>query len=186
MRELLFRRSFFFTIFGLLLLVAGLNLYWFRDDFAALAHKFLRGNDPDVARWERWARQYDQLFAMLGEGERVGIQIEGQRSSGIVLERTSQGMIARRSLFLGREKPGVILTFPRRTAEQLLASVPGTDPEAIWQMMKDRLYTRQMTIWNDPDIERLQRGGYLAFMRAIDTRPPDVEWPGVKARLGEK
>ncbi len=69
----------------------------------------------------------------------MGIQLDGYRSSGILLERTAQRMVARRTLSLRREKPGVILTLPRQTAEEMLATVPQTNPEAICQMMKDRL-----------------------------------------------
>ncbi len=73
-----------------------------------------------------------------------------------------------------------------KTAKELLDSVPNTDPEKIWQMMKDRLYAHDIAVWNDPDLKRLQQGGYLAFMRAIDTRPSNLDWPAVKRILGEK
>jgi len=186
MRRLLVRNPIFLGIVGLLLLLTSINLYWFRHEFSVLARQILRQQDPEVARWAQWAEHYDRLFGMLVVGERVGIQLEGYHSAGIVLEHSPRGMVARRSLFLRREKPGVILTFQPRTAEELLATVPQTDPEAIWQMMKDRLYARQITVWSDPDINRLHKGGYLAFMRAIDTRPPNMDWPTVKALLGEK
>lgn len=175
----------FFGVLAVLILLALLPVVWFRHDFAALARSVGPG-DPDVARWQAWARHYDRLFAMLAEGERVAVLPEGSRSAGILLERRPEGMAARRSLFLRRERPGVILTLDDRTARELLDTVPETDPEAIWQMMKDRLYDRRITVWSDPDLDRLQRGGYLAFLRAIDTRPPGVDWPTVKARLGEK
>src|SRR5262245_24957092 len=175
------RNSTFFGVLIGLLLLAAVPLVWFRHDFAALLP-----DDSEVARWQAWARHYNRLFGMLGEGERVAVQLEGNRSSGIVLERRPEGMVARRSLFLRREHPGVVLSFKRDTAIGLLDSVPQTDPEQIWQMMKDRLYDRKITVWSDPDLDRLQRGGYLAFLRAIDTRPSGVDWPTVKARLGEK
>lgn len=184
--ERLSRDRTFFAVLAFLLGLAVVNLYWFRDDFASLARQVLPREDPEVARWQAWARHYDRLFGMLGEGERVAFQIEGARSSGIVIERTPAGPTARRSSFIRREKPGVVLSLEPGTAEELLASVPRTDPEAIWQMMKDRLYGRQITVWSDPDLDRLERGGYLAFLRAIDTRPSGVDWPTVKARLGEK
>ena len=186
MLNFLARSRAFFVVVAFLLLLAGINLYVFRYDFSVLARQVWQKEDAEVARWQRWARHYGRLFAMLGPGERVGIQLEGYRSSGILLEPTSQGVVARRSLFLRRERPGVILTFQRGTADKFLGTAPGTDPEAIWQMMKDALYGRQITVWNDPDIDWLQRGGYLAFIRAIDTRPPNVDWTTVKGRLGEK
>ncbi len=184
--RLLLRKPIYFSLVGFLFLLAGINFYLFRHDFSALAQQLLHKDDIELTRWQQWARHYDRLFAMLGQGERVGIQLEGHKSSGILIERTPRGIVARRSLFLRSEKPGVILTFQRATAEKFLATVPGTDPEAIWQMMKDGLYGRQITVWNDPDIDRLYRGGYLAFMRAIDTRPASEDWPTVKRRLGEK
>lgn len=179
------RDSVFFGVLAVLLLLAVPPLIWFRHDFAALPG-VLAPHDAETARWQGWARHYDRLFAMLGEGERVAIQTEGNRSSGIVLERRSGAMVARRSLFLRREHPGVVLILGRDTAEKLLASAPATAPDKIWQMMKDRLFGRQITIWSDPDLDRLQQGGYLAFLRAIDTRPSGADWPAVKARLGEK
>lgn len=180
------RNSTFFGLVALFFLVAGINLYVFRCDFSALAVEAFRHHDADLGRWQQWAQHYSNLFAALPWGARVGIQVEGCHSAGILLEKTSGGMAARRSAFLRRENPGVTLVFPPRTAEEMLASVEHTDPDAIWQMMKDRLYTRRLTIWNDPDIERLQKGGYLAFMRAIDTRPPDLDWPTLKAKYGLK
>lgn len=185
LRALLTRSPTFFAAIAFLFLLSGVNLYWFRYDFSVLAQQLLQ-RDEELARWQQWARHYDRLFGMLAWGERVGIQREGQHSVGIVIERTPEGVVARRSLFLRRERPGVVLTLQQQTAEDLLASVPHTDPEAIWQMVKDRLYARQITVWSDADIGRLQRGGYLAFMRAIDTRPPNTDWPRVKSLLGEK
>jgi hypothetical protein len=179
------RDSTFFGVLAGLLLLAAVPLFWFRHDFAAVPRVLVPG-DHEVARWQAWARHYDRLFGMLGEGERVAVQLAGNRSSGILLERRPEGMVARRSLFLRREHPGIVLSLERGAAEGLLDSVPQTDPEQIWQMMKDRLYDRKITVWSDPDLDRLQRGGYLAFLRAIDTRPSGVDWPTVKARLGEK
>lgn len=184
--ERLRRDRTFFGVVAFLLVLSALNLYWFRHDFAALARQALPGEDSEVTRWQAWARHYDRLFGMLAEGELVAFQIEGSRSSGMVIERTPSGLVARRSPFVRREDPGVVLSLQPAAAEELLASVPGTDPDAIWQIMKDRLYGRQITVWSDPDLDRLERGGYLAFLRAIDTRPAAVDWPAVKARLGEK
>ena len=186
LRRLLIRQSSFFVLVGILLSLTVVNLYWFRHDFSVLAGQVLRRGDPELSRWQQWARHYDRLFAMLAPGERVGVQMEGWRSSGILIERAPETIVARRCLFLRREKPGVILTFQPQAAEELLASAPQTDPEAIWQKMKDGLYTRQITVWNDPDIGRLHKGGYLGLLRAIDTRPANLDWPAVKAILGGK
>lgn len=181
----LHRRRAFAGLIALLALVAGCNVARWRQDFAALALCALPAADDELARWQQWARHYDRLFAMLAPGERVAIQVVGARSSGILLERSPAGMAARRSPFVRRHAPGVVLTLDAATANQLLATAPAGDPEGIWQMMKDRLYARQITAWSDPDVERLRRGGYLAFLRAIDTRPPGLTWPAVKALLGE-
>lgn len=175
----------FYVAVGLLIALNVAVGYWFRHDFAVLANRVAPAEDAQVARWERWARHYDRLFGALRWGERVGIQVDGQHGSGIVLERTADGMVARRAFLLQSADPGVILKFDRDAAEDVLGSVPETDPEAIWQMMKDRLYGRQITVWSDPDLDRLEEGGYLAMLRAIDTRPKGVEWPAIKERLGE-
>lgn len=176
------------VFYGLLLLclaVAGLFLFLFRADFAVLARLGLGLDDPEVERWEAWAGHHDRLFGMLPWGERVGVQVGVARSSGILITRTGEGMVAERRLFLERADPGVVLSMSRETADDLLASAPGSDPDEIWQTMKDLLYGRRLTLWADPDVERLQEDGYLAFMRAIDTRPADVPWPAVKVLLGE-
>lgn len=166
-----------------LLALSGLIAYAFRGDFAVLAQRALGREAEQVEPWQRWANHYDDLFAMLPWGERVGIQLEGARSAGILLTRTADGMVAESRLFLRRAEPGVVLTMSRETAGELLASVPATEPDAIWQMIKDRLYGRQITLWSDPDMSRLHRSGYLALMRAVDTRPPGVPWPAVEALL---
>lgn len=166
-----------------LLVLSALFVVRFRGDFAVLAQHALGREAAQAEPWQRWANHYGDLFAMLPWGERVGIQVEGARSSGILLTRTADGMVAESRLFLRRAEPGVVLTMSRETAGELLATVPATEPDAIWQMMKDRLYGRQLTLWSDPDLTRLHEGGYLAFMRAIDTRPPDVPWTAVEALL---
>lgn len=179
------RDSVFYGLVALALLLAVLFLYLFRADFAVLARQALRLDDPEVARWERWAGHNEQLFGALPWGEPVGVQVEGARSSGILLTRTGDGMTVERRLFLKRAEPGVVLSMSRETADDLLEEPERREPGAIWQTMKDLLYGRQLTLWADPDVERLQEDGYLAFMRAIDTRPADVPWPAVKVLLGE-
>lgn len=185
-RAFLARRAVFRLLVAGLILVSAANVYWFRHDFATLARVVFLRSDPEVARWQQWAQHYRRLFGMLKRGERIGVFREGYVSAGIVLERAPQGVVARRSLFVRGERPGVILTLAENAAEELLSSVPQTEPDAIWQMMKDRLYGRQITVWCDSDLDRLQQGGHLAFLRAIDTRPPYADWPAIKARLGEK
>lgn len=177
-------RNFYAAVL-LLVVLAGTVGFFFRHDLRALTLGVAPIEDREVARWQEWTEHYDQLFAMLRWGERVGIQQEGQRSSGIILERTEGGMVARRAFIVARENPGVVLRLDRDATDDLLGSVPDTAPEEIWQLMKDRLYGRQITVWSDPDLDRLQEGGYLAFLRAIDTRPKGVEWPAIKERLGE-
>lgn len=182
---LLARDHYYYATVALLVAVTATVAFSFRHDFAALGSRVVPIEDEEVERWERWANHYDQLFGMLRWGERVGIQTSGQRGSGIVLERTGDGMVARRAFLLANEDPAVVLMIDRDATEDLLSSVPETEPDAIWQMVKDRLYGRQITVWSDPDLDRLQEGGYLAFLRAIDTRPKGVEWPEIKRRLGE-
>lgn len=183
--RLLAQDRYFYLTVVLLIVLTGSVAFWFRYDLAALGNRVTPVEDAELARWEAWARHYDRLFGMLREGERVGIQVSGQHGSGILLERTAEGMEARRAFVVTREDPGVVLKLDRDAARAFLSSVPDTEPDEIWQMMKDRLYGRQITVWSDPDLDRLEEGGYLAFLRAIDTRPKGVEWPEVKKRLGE-
>lgn len=173
------------AVIAICFVLAAANLYLFRHDFAALGARLLGREQQHVEAWQRWASHYDQLFGALPWGEKVGVQVAGQKSSGVVLERTADGMVARHALFMERAAPGMVLTFEPEAAEKLLASVPDTEPGAIWQIMKDLLYDRQITVWSDPDLDRLQEGGYLALLRAVDTRPPGVDWPEIKRRLGE-
>lgn len=188
---LILTRTFLTIRFRFFLLIAFLggvtlaNLYWFRSDFGALAGRVTGQQASYAERWQAWAAHYDRLFGMLQEGARIGIQEEGARGSGLVLERRSGAMQVRTTLRLDSEGAGVVLILQRGLAEKLLASVPDGDPEAIWQWMKDLLNERRITIWSDPDLERLHAGGYLAFMRAIDTRPPDHAWPEIRRMLGE-
>lgn len=178
------RRELLTALAVLALLVAAFNVYWFRHDFAALGGRLSGRHAEEAERWQQWARHYDQLFGMLSWGEPVAFQTAGHKSSGIVFERTADGMTARPALLLERADPGVVLVFEPGAAEQLLATAPATEPGEIWQMVKQLLYEGRIRVWSDPDLRRLERGGYLAFLRAIDTRPQGMDWQQVHAVLG--
>jgi hypothetical protein len=46
--------------------------------------------------------------------------------------------------------------------------------------MNNGLYAGHIHIWNDTEMDRLHRGGYLLLMRAIDTHPDGLDWKTVK------
>ncbi|MBA2319738.1 MAG: hypothetical protein H0V89_01175 [Deltaproteobacteria bacterium] len=166
------------------LLAVGLaNLVFLRQDLPVAVGSAI-GRDAAADRWAAWVAHYESLFAMLHEGSVVGIQVAGERSVGVVVYRGSGGIASRRVLRLAAEDPGVILTIEPATAQALVARTTG-DPDEIWQIMKDRLSEGRIRIWSDPDPDRLYSGGYLAFMRAIDARPPDVDWLTIRRKLGE-
>ncbi len=177
------RRNTLLAVIGLL--AVGLaNLAFLRQDLPVAVGSAI-GRDADADRWAAWVAHYERLFAMLHEGSVVGIQVAGERSVGIAVYRGPGGGIAsRRVLRLAAEDPGVILTIERATAQALLARTTG-DPDEIWQILKDRLSEGRIRIWSDPDLERLYSGGYLAFMRSIDARPPDLDWLTIRRKLGE-
>lgn len=185
LRTFLVIRSRFLALTVLLLGLTLANLYWFRSDFAALAGRISGRQASYAERWQAWASHYGRLFGMLQQGARIGIQVEGARGTGLVLERRSGGVHVRASLSLRSEGAGVVLILEPGLDEELLGSVPGTPAEDIWQWMKDLLNERRITVWSHPDLEKLTSGGYLAFMRAVDTRPPDHDWPEIRRMLGE-
>lgn len=163
------------------------NLAWIGDDLGTIGASVV-GRDAEAERWTRWVAHHERLFAMLHEGARIGIQVEGELGVGIIVERAPSGIGARRALHLASEEPGVVLTVAPDTAEALLRSVDG-DPEAIWQTMKELAAEQRVVvrvIGETSDLDALHAGGYLAFMRAIDVRPRDVDWPTIRARLGER
>lgn len=175
--------AYWATIAVLLALAIG-SAVWFRHEFSVLYRQVTGAEDDELERWRAWAEHYDRLFGMLAWDAPVGLQIaELDTSTGIVITRYEHGLSVARSVFLADRDPGVILTMDASTAEDLLATVPETEPDEIWQMMKDRLNARRISIWNDSDIDRLHRQGYLAFMRALDTRPADHQWPEVEELL---
>lgn len=177
--------AYWATIAVLLALAIG-SAVWFRHEFSVLYRQVTGAEDEELERWRAWAEHYDRLFGMLAWDAPVGLQIaELDTSTGIVITRYEDGLTVTRSMFLANRDPGVILVMDASTAEDLLATVPETEPDAIWQMMKDRLNARGISIWSDPDIERLHQQGYLAFMRALDTRPPGTQWPAILELLGE-
>ncbi len=175
--------AYWVTIAALLAVAVG-SVVWFRHEFSILYSQVTGAEDHELKHWRAWAEHYDRLFAMLAWNAPLGVQIEElDTSTGIVITRHEHGLTVARSVFLADQDPGVILTMDARTAEDLLATVPETEPDEIWQMMKDRLNARRISIWNDPDIDRLHRQGYLAFMRALDTRPAGSEWPEIHELL---
>lgn len=123
---------------------------------------------------------------MLKTGEKIGILLDGSRSTGFLFVRDSRGVQVRRTMAMQKEMPGVVLSMDSQTAQKFLSSVEQTNPDQIWALMKDALYGREITVWADPNVQRLQAGGYLKFLRAIDTRPPNMDWPALKKIIGEK
>lgn len=176
----------FWVVLGGLLMVSAVSVIVYRQEFSVLGQQVGDGEDHELFRWRAFAQHYQPLFGMLVWDAPVGIQIDDRdASSGLVVTRDASGVHVRRTAFLRREDPGVVLRMDRGTAHDLLGSVPATAPDAIWQMMKDRLGARRIIVLSDPDLARLERDGYLAFMRALDTRPQELEWPQVRERLGE-
>lgn len=164
-------------------LVLIASLAWAGRDLATVG-RGLVGRDHRAEQWQRWVAHHDRLFGMLHEGSRVGLQERGELGVGIVVERAADGIVARRTLHLASERPPVVLVVETATADALLGSTDG-DPDAIWQVLKEALAEGRITLWSDPDLQRLDAGGHLAFMRAVDVRPREVGWSTVRELLEE-
>lgn len=165
----------------ILLCIVGGCAYFLRADLANV----LGASRERANVWQQWAGHYSGLFGMLPYPARVGIQQDGERASGILIEKTATGFRAEQKTVLSREHPGLVFILDNAARERLLANFKSRNPDDIWQMMKDDLYADHIKIWYDPDIEALKRGGYLRLMRDIDTRPDGYGWADVKAKLGE-
>lgn len=151
-------------------------------DWARIA---LHRPDTRAQLWQRWATHYAGLFGMLPYPARIGVQYTGERAAGVLILKSASGFNAETRPFLIKANPGVIFILDAAARAHLLAGWQTRAPEDIWQMMKDDLYADHIKIWYDPDIEALNRGGYLRLMRAIDTRPEQLSWRDVKKMLGE-
>lgn len=175
----------YWLILASLLLFSSANVYGSWAEIRGLSAERSSDGLLNEARWQEWAQHHRRLFAMIRPGERIGIQLEGTKTIGILLEMTEGGLMARSEVFLAAEKPGLVVTFRPELAERLLADVSDQDPESIWKTMKTGLNERNITIWSSADLERLEVGGYLGFMRAVDTRPANHDWATIRTRLGE-
>ena len=186
----MFRRFLLNTpalVLGCLLLIvpAGLEVWAFYPDFASWTRILFERPDPRAALWQRWAAHYEGLFGMLPAPASVGIQYQGERSAGISLQKTSAGFTASPRFVLAQSHPGIVFTLDKNAREQLLNGFESRPPGDIWALMKSGLYAGHIHIWNDTDLDRLHRGGYLLLMRAIDTHPDGLDWKTVKQKLGE-
>ena len=175
----------FFLACILLDAVAAASVYFFLPDLEACAQVILHRPDTRAELWQRWATHYAGLFGMLPYPARVGIQYEGEHASGVLIDKSAKGFSAQTQLSLAKARPGLVFIFDRAARGRLLAGFETRPPVDIWQMMKDDLYAGHIHIWYDPDMEWLNRHGYLRLMRDIDTRPEQLPWKTVKAMLGE-
>lgn len=144
-----------------------------------------RQPDTHAEQWNRWVHRYGGVFGMIPAPAWIGIQEQGEHATGVLIEKTSDGFRATTVMSLAGAHPGVVLNVDRVGKEKFFKDL-GSRPESdIWAMMKDNLYGDHMKIWYDPDLQALQRGGYLKLMRDIDTKPEHLDWKGVRKMLGE-
>ena len=169
----------------LLIVPAGLEVWAFYPDFASWTRILLQRHDPRADLWRRWATHYDGLFGMLPPPASVGIQYQGEHAAGVSLQKSQAGFTASSRFVLAQSHPGVVFTLDEGARQQLLNGFESRSPEDIWALMKSGLYAGHIHIWNDTDMDRLHRGGYLLLMRAIDTHPDELDWKTVKQMLGE-
>ena len=122
---------------------------------------------------------------MLPYPARVGIQYEGERASGVLIEKAAGGFSASARPVIAKGRPGLVFILDATARQHLLDRLGSRPPNDIWQMVKDDLYASHIHIWYDPDLQWLSSGGYLRLMRDIDTRPEQLQWKDVKSKLGE-
>ena len=169
----------------LLAAIAATSVYFFLPDLNNWTQAALHRPDSRAEMWQRWATHYAGLFGMLPYPARVGIQYEGERASGVLIDKSASGLNANRWTVLAKGRPGLVFILDATAQQHLLDKLETRPPNDIWQMMKDDLYASHIHIWYDPDLEWLSRGGYLRLMRDIDTRPEQLQWKDVKSKLGE-
>lgn len=168
--------------------LAGLSFYLLNKNWADVRNLLsivLRQPDTHAEQWNRWVQRYAGVFGMIPAPARIGIQEQGERATGVLIEKTSNGFRVKTVMSLSSFHPGVVLSVDRIGKEKFFKGL-GLRPESdIWAMMKDNLYGDHMKIWYDPDLQALKRGGYLKLMRDIDTKPDQLDWKGVRKMLGE-
>ena len=169
----------------LLAAIAATSFYFFLPDLNNWTQAALHWPDPRAELWQRWATHYAGLFGMLPYPARVGIQYEGERASGVLIEKSAAGFSAGTRPVMAKARPGLVFILDATARQHLLDRLENRAPNDIWQMVKDDLYASHIHIWYDPDLQWLSRGGYLRLMRDIDTRPEQLQWKDVKSKLGE-
>ena len=169
----------------LLVVPAALAVSAFHPDFACWTRIVLRRPDPRPELWQRWANHYAGLFGMLPAPASIGIQYEGERAAGVSLHKSTTGFTASSQFLIARSHPGLVFILDESARAHLLNGFESRPPSDIWALMKSDLYAGHIHIWYDPDLDRLNRGGYLLLMRAIDTHPDGLDWKTVKQKLGE-
>ena len=169
----------------LLAAVAATSIYFFLPDLNNWTQAALHRPDSRAELWQRWATHYAGLFGMLPYPARVGIQYEGERASGVLIDKSATEFNASTRTVLAKARPGLVFILDGTAQKHLLDKLETRPADDIWQMMKDELFAAHVHIWYDPDLQWLSRGGYLKLMRDIDTRPEQLQWKDVKSKLGE-
>lgn len=126
----------------------------------------------DVAAWQSWVNASPNLFGPLGETAQFGVVDSPDDSTGLVLTRTRDGVVVRKSHILLFRPPPLLLVMNPQTALEL-RSLTLQDGDRFWDGIKYLVQSRRIVPYVNAPRKELDRVGLTGFLQVIDAIPPE-------------
>ena len=126
----------------------------------------------DVRDWQRWVDASPTLFGPLGETASFGVVDSPDDSTGVVLTRTRDGVVVKKSHILLFRPPPLLLVMSPQTALEL-RSLTNRDRDHFWDGIKYLVQSRRVVPYVNAPRKELDRVGLTGFLQVIDAIPPE-------------
>ena len=144
---------------------------------------FYSGPLVDQARWQAWADRNKDFLGPLANGAKVAVVSDPRDSTGLLLEKSANGIHVSKTHMLFRKRCDVLLAIDAKEAESWLALSLPQQGNGFWDAVKRSTGQGRTRVYTTGSSEDLQRQGFIEFLRSFDARPNLPQMPPAR---GEK
>lgn len=122
----------------------------------------------DAAAWEAWASENRSFFGALRPGARFAFVEDVSDSTGVVFEKTSQGMTVERTHLLRFSDVPIVIALEPTIAAEIQTLSMAKDGDRFWDGFKNLARRRKIRAYRVGSQEETERLGIAEFFRNID------------------